>query len=80
VSARCRRDFPGVSFALLDLRPEEWRSVDGVTVGARKLPGDPRGSTAELGEQFYEQIARAVDVVMDDVEATLGMSAGNAPR
>ena len=42
--------------------------------------GDPRGSTAELGEQFYEQIARAVGLVMDDVEATLGMSAGNAPR
>jgi hypothetical protein len=42
---RCRRDFPGVSFALLDLRPEEWRSVDGVTVGVRKLPGDPRGAT-----------------------------------
>jgi creatinine amidohydrolase len=42
--------------------------------------GDPRGSTAELGETFYEQIARAVGLVMDDVEATLGMSAGNAPR
>jgi creatinine amidohydrolase len=50
----------------------------------RALPhgvwGDPQGSSAALGEQFFEQIARAVGVVMDDVEATLGMSAGNAPR
>jgi creatinine amidohydrolase len=42
--------------------------------------GDPRGSTAELGEQFYEQIARAVGLVIDDVEATLPMSVGNVPR
>ena len=50
----------------------------------RALPhgvwGDPRGSSAELGEQFYEQIARAVNAVIDDVEATLPMSAGNPPR
>jgi creatinine amidohydrolase len=50
----------------------------------RALPhgvwGDPRGSSVELGERFYEQIARAVNVVIDDVEATLPMSAGNAPR
>ena len=50
----------------------------------RALPqgvwGDPRGSSAELGEQFFEQIARAVGVVIDDVEATLPMSAGNPPR
>jgi creatinine amidohydrolase/Fe(II)-dependent formamide hydrolase-like protein len=50
----------------------------------RALPhgvwGDPRGSTAELGERFLEQIARAVGGVIDDVEATLPMSAGNARR
>ena len=42
--------------------------------------GDPRGSSAELGEQFFEQIARAVGIQIDDVEATLPMSVGNAPR
>ena len=43
--ARCRRDFPGVNIALLDLRPEEWHAVDGVTVSKTKLPGDPLGDT-----------------------------------
>jgi len=43
--ARCRADFPGVEFQLLDLRPEEWRAVDGVTVSKTKLPGDPLGNT-----------------------------------
>jgi creatinine amidohydrolase len=50
----------------------------------RALPngvwGDPRASSAELGERFYEQIARAVVTVIDDVEATLPMNVGNAPR
>lgn len=50
----------------------------------RALPhgvwGDPRNSSAELGERFFEQIARAVGLVIDDVEATLPMSAGNPPR
>jgi creatinine amidohydrolase len=50
----------------------------------RALPngvwGDPRGSSAELGETFHEQIARAVGRVIDDVEATLPMNAGNAAR
>ena len=41
----CRADFPGVEFSLLDLRPEEWHAVDGVTVSKTKLPGDPLGST-----------------------------------
>ncbi|MBI1176043.1 DUF362 domain-containing protein [bacterium] len=41
----CRRDFPGVEINLLDLRPEEWLAVDGVTVSKTKLPGDPSGST-----------------------------------
>ncbi|HMO63691.1 MAG TPA: DUF362 domain-containing protein [Verrucomicrobiota bacterium] len=43
--ARCRTDFPGPEIALLDLRPEEWHAVDGVTVSKTALPGDPRGST-----------------------------------
>jgi uncharacterized protein (DUF362 family) len=42
---RARRDFPRVRFELLDLRPEEWHAVDGVTVSKTPLPGDPRGST-----------------------------------
>jgi uncharacterized protein (DUF362 family) len=42
---RCRRDFPGVKISLLDLRPEEWHAVDGVTVSKTRLPGDPLGST-----------------------------------
>ena len=42
---RCRRDFPGTTIALLDLRPEEWHAVDGVTVSKTKLPGDPAGDT-----------------------------------
>ena len=35
----------GVRFELLDLRPEEWTAVDGVTVAKTPLPGDPLGST-----------------------------------
>src|SRR6476660_7322588 len=42
---RCRSAFPGVDIALLDLRPEEARAIDGVVVGKTKLPGDPLGST-----------------------------------
>jgi uncharacterized protein (DUF362 family) len=42
---RCERSFPGVEFVLLDLRPEEWHAVDGVTVRRTELEGDPRGST-----------------------------------
>jgi uncharacterized protein (DUF362 family) len=42
---RCAQAFPGVDFKLLDLRPEEWQAVDGVTVSKTKLPGDPLGST-----------------------------------
>jgi creatinine amidohydrolase len=41
----------------------------------RALPygvwGDPRGSSADLGERFYTQIARGVCNVIDDVEASL---------
>jgi len=43
--ARCTKDFPGLKIDLLDLRPEEWHAVDGVTVSKTRLPGDPRGST-----------------------------------
>ena len=43
--ARCAKDFPGVNIALLDLRPEEWHAVDGVTVSRTPLSGDPLGST-----------------------------------
>jgi len=42
---RCRADFPGSKIELLDLRPEEWHAVDGVTVSKTQLPGDPLGDT-----------------------------------
>ena len=42
---RLRAAFPGVEWSLLDLRPEEWDAIDGVTVARRKLPGDPGGNT-----------------------------------
>jgi uncharacterized protein (DUF362 family) len=43
--SRLATKYPGVQFALLDLRPEEWLAVDGVTVSKTKLTGDPKGST-----------------------------------
>ena len=43
--ARLRADFPGVATSMLDLRPEEWLAVNGVTVSTTKLPGDPLGNT-----------------------------------
>ncbi len=43
--ARLKDAHPGVDFALLDLRPEEWKTVDGITVSKRTLAGDPRGGT-----------------------------------
>lgn len=45
VMARCHERWPGLSIELLDLRPEEWHAVDGVTVSKTELPGDPKGST-----------------------------------
>jgi hypothetical protein len=47
---RCQSDFPGTHIELLDLRPEEWHALDGVTVAKTSLPGDPAGSTrVDLG-------------------------------
>lgn len=43
--ARCGAKFPGIKIQILDLRPEEWHAVDGVTVSKTELPGDPLGST-----------------------------------
>jgi len=43
--ARVRKDFPGVEFSLLDLRPEEWHTIDGVTISKTQLTGDPNGHT-----------------------------------
>jgi uncharacterized protein (DUF362 family) len=43
--AACRCDFPGLTLDLMDLRPEEWHAVDGVTISKTILPGDPLGST-----------------------------------
>ena len=42
---RCRAVFPGPKIELLDLRPEEWHAVDGITVSKTQLPGDPLGDT-----------------------------------
>src|SRR5215207_8614107 len=41
----CRSHWPDLRIELLDLRPEEWHAVDGVTVSKTELPGDPKGST-----------------------------------
>ena len=43
--AQCRERWPSLRIELLDLRPEEWHAVDGVTVSKTGLPGDPKGST-----------------------------------
>ncbi len=42
---RLRLRFPGVEFWIVDLRPEEWRAVDGVVISKNQQPGDPAGST-----------------------------------
>jgi uncharacterized protein (DUF362 family) len=42
---RLRQRWPGVTIDLLDLRPEEWHSIDGVVVSKKEQPGDPLGST-----------------------------------
>ncbi len=56
---RCRRDFPGVAIDLLDLRPEEWHAVDGVTVARTALPGDPLGSTQVALDEASEFVGFA---------------------
>ena len=54
-----QREFPGVAVTVLDLRPEEWRAIDGVTVDKTALPGDPLGHTHvrldEASEFFHFQ-------------------------
>lgn len=42
---RCRERWSSLTIELLDLRPEEWHAVDGVTVSRKELPGDPKGAT-----------------------------------
>lgn len=43
--SRLEKKYPGVQINLLDLRPEEWHAVDGITVSKTALAGDPLGST-----------------------------------
>ena len=40
---RLSSSHPEIEFRLVDLRPEEWQSLDGVVVKKRLLPGDPAG-------------------------------------
>ncbi|MCG3150345.1 MAG: hypothetical protein PCFJNLEI_03828 [Verrucomicrobiae bacterium] len=40
---RCVREFPGITFQVLDLRSEGWIARDGVPVARTQLPGDPAG-------------------------------------
>jgi uncharacterized protein (DUF362 family) len=42
---RLHQAFPQTKIEVVDLRPEEWHAVDGVTVSSTRLPGDPLGST-----------------------------------
>ncbi len=52
LQAALKRQFPGVSLELIDLRRETWRTQRGVIVERRKLPEDPRGYTlVNLGAQ-----------------------------
>lgn len=54
--ARLRKQYPQIKFQLLDLRPEEWHAVDGITLSKTKLPGDPLGSTQihlDESSEFY---------------------------
>lgn len=45
LAEQCRTDYPNLELDLVDLRPEEWHTVDGVTVARTSLPGDPAGNT-----------------------------------
>ncbi|HQC42247.1 MAG TPA: DUF362 domain-containing protein [Verrucomicrobiota bacterium] len=54
---RLQSKYPGLSIQLLDLRPEEWHAVDGITVSKTELPGDPLGSThihLDESSEFYQ--------------------------
>ena len=42
---RLRSNFPAIDIQIIDLRPEEWHALDGVTVSKTELPGDPLGNT-----------------------------------
>ncbi len=73
VVAGCERDFPGVTVRLLDLRPEEWHAVDGVTVSKTALPGDPLGHThvrLDAGSEFvgYAGLGRLYGASFDMAE------------
>jgi uncharacterized protein (DUF362 family) len=47
---RFRREYPGITLEVLDLRREAWKTRDGVVLERRKLPEDPRGYTkVDLG-------------------------------
>lgn len=51
---RLGREFPGITFEVLDLRREAWRTQRGVIVARRKLPEDPRGYTlVDLADQSW---------------------------
>jgi uncharacterized protein (DUF362 family) len=52
--SRCHDRWPSLRIELLDLRPEEWHAVDGVTVSKKELPGDPKGSTHARLDQDSE--------------------------
>lgn len=56
---RLRGRFGGVEFELLDLRPEEWHAVDGVTVSKTRLPGDPLGGTKVRLDEASEFVGYA---------------------
>jgi uncharacterized protein (DUF362 family) len=73
MTARMRRDFPGLEFVLLDLRPEEWETIDGVTVAKNRLPGDPLGSTQvnlDAASEFvgYQGLGRLYGASFDMAE------------
>jgi uncharacterized protein (DUF362 family) len=51
-SIKQRLESRGIAFEVVDFRREEWEEQDGVIVGRRELPGDPRGYVAfDLAEK-----------------------------
>jgi uncharacterized protein (DUF362 family) len=74
--ARCQARHGGISLGLLDLRPEEWRTVDGVTVAKTVLHGDPLGSTRVVlheASEFvdYRGLGRLYGASFDMAETNL---------